>query len=282
MSTVSSLGYRMPAEWHPHTRCFMGWPCRIKTWGEGMATAKLAYAQVAKAIRQFEPVVMTARPEDAEEARSMCGKTIEVLEIPMNDSWSRDSGPTFVINHKNNVAGIDWEFNQWGADYPDIEDDADFAKRLLDRYGIHCFPAPFVLEGGSIHVDGDGTLLTTEQCLLNPNRNPDLEQGEIEQLLKDFLGIHHLIWLGDGLLDDETAGHVDNIACFVKPGVVPKSTAAINSGVAWSRTLRARSTDRLPTLNIVAACACLTKASPIGEACCPFSRFASRPPTIAL
>lgn len=220
MSTVSSLGYHMPAEWHPHTCCFMGWPCRLKTWGEGMAAAKVAYAKVAKAIRKFEPVVMVARPEDAKAARSKCGKQIEVLEIPIDDSWSRDSGPTFVINHKSNIAGIDWEFNQWGADYPDIEDDADFAKRLLDHYGIHCFAAPFVLEGGSIHVDGDGTLLTTEQCLLNPNRNPDMRQEEIELLLKEHLGIHHVIWLGDGLLDDETDGHVDNIACFVKPGVV--------------------------------------------------------------
>ncbi|MEE2717465.1 MAG: agmatine deiminase family protein [SAR324 cluster bacterium] len=220
MSTVSSLGYHMPAEWHPHTRCFMGWPCRVKTWGEGMAAAKAAYVEVAKAIGQFEPVVMTARPEDAKEARSMCGKTIEVLEIPMDDSWTRDSGPTFVIGHKGNVAGIDWEFNQWGADFPDIEEDADFAKRLLDRYGIHCFSAPFVLEGGSIHTDGDGTLLTTEQCLLHPNRNPDLRQEEIEQLLKEFLGVHHVIWLGDGLLDDISDGHVSNIACFAKPGIV--------------------------------------------------------------
>ncbi len=220
MSTVSSLGFFMPAEWSRHTRCFMGWPCREKTWGEGMPAAKRAYAQVAQAIASFEPTVMVARPQDAEEARQLCGAGVEVLAIPIDDSWTRDSGPTFVVDRKGSVAGIDWEFNQWGADYPDIEDDADFAQRLLKNYGIRVFPAPFVLEGGSIHVDGEGTLLTTEQCLLHPNRNPDLEQGELEQLLKEFLGIHHVIWLGDGLLDDETDGHVDNIACFVKPGVV--------------------------------------------------------------
>ena len=107
MSTVSSLGYHMPAEWHPHTCCFMGWPCRLKTWGEGMAAAKVAYAKVAKAIRKFEPVVMVARPEDAKAARSKCGKQIEVLEIPMDDSWNRDSGPTYVINHKGNIADLD-------------------------------------------------------------------------------------------------------------------------------------------------------------------------------
>ncbi len=185
-----------------------------------MPAAKRAYAQVAKATAAFEPVVMVARPQDADEAREQCGSTVEVLAIPIDDSWTRDSGPTFVIDRKSNLAGIDWEFNQWGADYPDIEDDADFARRLLTHYGIRTFSAPMVLEGGSIHVDGEGTLLTTEQCLLHPNRNPDLEQDEIEQLLKEFLGIHQIIWLGDGLLDDETDGHIDNIACFVKPGVV--------------------------------------------------------------
>ena len=109
----------MPAEWHPHDCCWMGWPCRIKTWGERMYEAKLAYAEIAQAINQFEPVKMTARPEDAEEARKMCGTQIEIVPLPMDDSWTRDSGPTFIIDRKGKLAGIDWEFNQWGADYPD-------------------------------------------------------------------------------------------------------------------------------------------------------------------
>ncbi len=220
MGTISSIGYFMPAEWHPHTRTFMGWPCRINTWGDRMSLAKQAYANVAKTIARFESVVMTAPAGDVEEAKKLCGPSVEILEMPMDDSWTRDSGPTFVIDRHGNLGGIDWKFNQWGADYPDCEDDADFAKRLLEHYNIQQFKAPFVLEGGSIHTDGDGTLLTTEQCLLNPNRNPDLEQDEIEQLLKEFLGIHRIIWLGDGLLDDETNGHVDNLACFCKPGAV--------------------------------------------------------------
>ncbi len=220
MSTVSSLGFFMPAEWHRHTRCWMGWPCREKTWGEHMEMAKQAYVEVAHAIRQFEPVVMTSRPEDEQETRAMCGEEIEIVTLPMDDSWTRDSGPTIVIDHRGNIAGIDWEFNQWGADYPDCEDDADFARALLEYSGIQRIKAPFVLEGGSIHVDGDGTLLTTEQCLLHPNRNPDLEQDEIEQLLKEFLNVHQVVWLGDGLLDDETDGHIDNLACFIQPGVV--------------------------------------------------------------
>ena len=210
----------MPAEWHPHDCCWMGWPCRIKTWGERMYEAKLAYAEIAQAINQFEPVKMTARPEDAEEARKMCGTQIEIVPLPMDDSWTRDSGPTFIIARKGKLAGIDWEFNQWGADYPDCEDDADFARALLNHISVEHFKAPFVLEGGSIHVDGDGTLMTTEQCLLHPNRNPELDQEEIEQLLREHLNVHNIIWLGEGLMDDETDGHVDNLACFIKPGAV--------------------------------------------------------------
>ena len=107
MSTVSSLGFFMPAEWFPHSRCWMGWPCQIKTWGVRMAEAKVAYARVAKAIREFEPVTMTARPEDVEEAREQCGPDIEIMSLPMDDSWTRDSGPTFVIDRKGKLAGID-------------------------------------------------------------------------------------------------------------------------------------------------------------------------------
>ena len=142
------------------------------------------------------------------------------VPLPMDDSWTRDSGPTFIIDRKGKLAGIDWEFNQWGADYPDCEEDADFARALLNHISVEHFKAPFVLEGGSIHVDGDGTLMTTEQCLLHPNRNPELDQEEIEQLLREHLNVHNIIWLGEGLMDDETDGHVDNLACFIKPGAV--------------------------------------------------------------
>ena len=185
-----------------------------------MAKAKQSYVQIARSIREFEPVVMTARPEDAEEAQTMCGTGIEIMPLPMDDSWTRDSGPTFVIDHRGKLAGIDWEFNQWGADYPDCEDDADFARALLKQTRIQHIKAPFVLEGGSIHVNGDGTLLTTEQCLLHPNRNQELDQEDLERLLREFLNVHTINWLGDGLLDDETDGHVDNLACFIRPGAV--------------------------------------------------------------
>jgi agmatine deiminase len=185
-----------------------------------MDQAKQAYVEVAHAINQFEPVKMTCHPEDAEEAQMMCGPKIEIISLPIDDSWTRDSGPTFVIDRKGRIAGIDWEFNQWGADYPDCEDDADFARALLNHSDIEHFKATFVLEGGSIHVDGDGTLITTEQCLLHPNRNPELDQEEIEQLLREYLNVHSILWLGEGLMDDETDGHVDNLACFIKPGAV--------------------------------------------------------------
>lgn len=220
MASLSSQGFFMPAEWHPHQCCWMGWPCRINTWGNRMEQAKESYAEVAQTINQFELVKMTCTPDDVDEAKKMCGPDVKIIPLAMDDSWTRDSGPTFVIDHKGNIAGIDWEFNQWGADYPDCEDDADFARALLNNSGIKQFKASFVLEGGSIHVDGDGTLITTEQCLLHPNRNPELDQEEIEQLLREFLNVHTILWLGQGLMDDETDGHVDNLTCFIKPGAV--------------------------------------------------------------
>mgnify|MGYP001361353900 CR=1 FL=1 len=220
MASLSSQGFFMPAEWHPHQCCWMGWPCRTNTWGDRMEQAKQSYAEVAQTINQFEQVKMACTPASVVEAKKMCGPDVKIIPLPMDDSWTRDSGPTFIIDRKGKIAGIDWEFNQWGADYPDCEDDADFAQALLNHAGIEQFKASFVLEGGSIHVDGDGTLITTEQCLLHPNRNPGLDQEEIEQLLREFLNVHSILWLGQGLMDDETDGHVDNLACFIKPGAV--------------------------------------------------------------
>ncbi len=118
------------------------------------------------------------------------------------------------------VAGVDWGFNAWGNNYPDHQLDAELARRMLDHLGMQRYGAPLVLEGGSIHVDGEGTLITTEECLLNPNRNPDLSKAEIEQHLKDYLGIRQVIWLGQGYEQDETDGHIDEIACFARPGLV--------------------------------------------------------------
>ncbi len=214
-----TTGFRMPAEWAPHSRCWMAWPCRDETFAD-MAAARDAFADVARAIARFEPVTMVARSQDVAEASLRLGGDVDVLPMDLDDSWMRDIGPTFVIDDAGTVAGVDWRFNAWGGNYPEHRNDEAVAERILEHLGLRRFVLDIVLEGGSIHCDGEGTLLVTEQCLLNPNRNPQLTKAEIEERLKLALGAETLIWLGQGLVDDETDGHIDNLACFVKPGVV--------------------------------------------------------------
>lgn len=212
----------MPAEWEPHSRCWMAWPCRDEVWGEQMDAARTAYADVARAIADFEPVTLVCNPSDVAEASLTLGNgtAIDVVSMEIDDSWLRDSGPTFLLDRNGHLAGAHWRFNAWGQKYQPYSRDAVVAKRILKHVGARRFRAPFVLEGGAIHVDGEGTVLTTEQCLLNPNRNPDITKAQVEQNLRDWLGVSTVIWLPEGLEDDETDGHVDEIACFVRPGVV--------------------------------------------------------------
>jgi agmatine deiminase len=218
--TPAEAGFAMPAEWAPHARCWMAWPCRAELWRDRLAAARAAYAAVARAIARFEPVTMVTNLGDARGARDLLGNGIAILELPLNDSWMRDIGPTFLLSGSGALAGAAWRFNAWGGKYRDYADDARLAGRLLGQLGVRGFEAPFVLEGGAIHVDGEGTALVTEQCLLHPNRNPALRRADIEAHLRDWLGVQTIIWLGQGLIDDETDGHVDNLACFARPGVV--------------------------------------------------------------
>ncbi len=185
-----------------------------------MDEARDAYAEVAKAIAEFEAVTMIANPDNVAEVSLRCGAKVACLPLAQDDSWMRDTGPTFLVNGEGALAGVDWRFNAWGGKYQDYDRDAEVARLILEQGETRRYEAPLILEGGAIHVDGEGTLITTEQCLLNPNRNPDLSKGEIEELLRAYLGIRAVIWLGEGLTDDETDGHVDNLACFVRPGVV--------------------------------------------------------------
>ena len=212
----------MPAEWEPHSRCWMAWPCRDEVWGEQMDAARTAYADVARAIADFEPVTLVCNPSDVAEASLTLGNgtAIDVVSMEIDDSWLRDSGPTFLLDRNGHLAGAHWRFNAWGQKYQPYSRDAVVAKRILKHVGARRFRAPFVLEGGAIHVDGEGTVLTTEQCLLNPNRNPDVTKAQVEQNLRDWLGVSTVIWLPEGLEDDVTDGHIDEIACFVRPGVV--------------------------------------------------------------
>jgi agmatine deiminase len=218
--TPAEAGFHMPAEWAPHARTWMAWPCRLDLWNGREPEAQRAFAAVAQAIARFEPLTMLARPQDEAAARQACGPTVEIMPMPLDDSWVRDSGPSFLVDASGGIAGAAWRFNAWGGKFPPFDQDAELAGRILDRLGMRAFKAPFVLEGGSIHTDGEGTLITTEQCLLNPNRNPQLGRDEIEHLLMAWLGVRRVIWLGEGLENDHTDGHVDDIACFARPGTI--------------------------------------------------------------
>jgi agmatine deiminase len=200
----------------------MCWPCRIETWGgpEGLLRAKQAVARVARAISSFEPVIIAVRPLDAAEAKLATSGKTEIFEVALDDSWARDSGPTFVTAPDGAKGAVQWEFNAWGNKYHPWTDDAQFASRVARQCDVRLFQAPLVCEGGALHSDGEGTLITTEQCLLNANRNPHLDRQQVEERLALFTGARRVIWLGEGYSDEETDGHVDNIACFVAPGRV--------------------------------------------------------------
>jgi agmatine deiminase len=219
-STPRQDGFRMPAEFEPHAGCWMLWPERPDTWRLGAKPAQRASVAAAAAIAQFEPVTMGVSRDQFLNARRMLPGHIRVVEMSYNDSWIRDCGPTFVVDAQGVVRGVDWDFNAWGGLYFPWDQDALVARKVLDIERVDRYKASMVLEGGSIHVDGEGTLLVTEECLLNPNRNPQLTRAEIEDNLRGYLNVEKIIWLDRGVYLDETSGHVDNLCCFVRPGVV--------------------------------------------------------------
>ena len=223
-STPAADGFRMPAEFEPHDGTWMVWPERPDNWRLGAKPAQEAYAEVAAAIAVSEPVTMAVSHRQFEHARNVLPPGVRVVEMTTDDAWVRDSGPTFVIDDAGGRRGVDWHFNAWGGLegglYPEWHDDDLVARKILEIEGADRYRAPIVLEGGSIHVDGEGTCLTTEECLLNHNRNPALSREQIEEQLRAHLGVEKILWLGLGTFEDETDGHVDNIACFVRPGVV--------------------------------------------------------------
>jgi agmatine deiminase len=218
----------MPAEWAPHQRTFIAWPARRELWGARLQLAKEESAGVANAISAFEPVTMVcADAAAAAEARAACTAAVETVELPIDDSWLRDSGPVFVTGAGGRRAGVHFGFNAWGGKFTPWDRDAAVGGLLVELLGDPCYRAPFVLEGGSIAVDGEGTLVTTEQCLLNPNRNPQMSREQIEQGLRDHLGVERIVWLGRGLVEDrDTDGHVDLIVAFTRPGRVLLQTCA--------------------------------------------------------
>ncbi|MGG0822317.1 agmatine deiminase family protein [Paenibacillus turicensis] len=217
-----ALNYTMPAEWTQHERTFISWPIEASmVYPEQYEAVCASYAEIITAIAEFEPVTVVINPDDEVLVRSFVKQeNVTLLPIEHNDAWLRDNGPTFIQNAEGKLAGVNWKFNAWGGKYSPWDLDDAVAPQILKQAGVTQFDAPLVMEGGSIHTDGEGTILTTEECLLNKNRNPELSREQIEAYVKEFTGSDVIIWLERGLSGDETDGHVDNIACFVAPGKV--------------------------------------------------------------
>jgi agmatine deiminase len=214
----------MPAEFERHSGCWMLWPERPDNWRVGAKPAQAAFAAVAEAIGGGEPVTVGVSAAQFHNARARLSRRVRVVEMSSDDAWMRDCGPTFVVDEKGRRRGVDWRFNAWGGlqgglYFPWNRDD-EVASKVLEIEDADRYRAPLVLEGGAIHVDGQGTCLTTEECLLNPNRNPNLSREDIEKLLQRYLGVSRIVWLGQGVYRDETGGHIDELACFTSPGHV--------------------------------------------------------------
>ncbi|HVS76228.1 MAG TPA: agmatine deiminase [Steroidobacteraceae bacterium] len=223
--TPAAEGFWMPAEYEPHAATWLLWPERRDNWREQARPAQAAFAQVASAIRRFERVHVGVMPHLAAEARAMLRGDVEVHGMEYDDCWMRDVGPTFVVGERPGmIRAVQWRFNAWGGLYHPCDRDGRVPLQVLahssalpmrDRYR-----GPITLEGGAIHVDGEGTALLTEECALDSRRNPGMTREQVETVLRDYLGVSRFIWLGRGVYADETTGHVDNLACFVGPGRV--------------------------------------------------------------
>lgn len=223
-STPKKDGYRMPGEFEPHDGCWIIWPERPDNWRLGGKVAQKVFVEVATAISEFEPVTVCVSNKQYDNACNMLPSNIRIVEMSNDDSWVRDCGPTFVTNGSE-VRGVDWRFNAWGGlvdglYFPWDKDD-HIARKICqieekDVYSLE----DFVLEGGSIHVDGEGTLIVTEECLLSEGRNSHLTKDEIEDILKEYLNLEKIIWIPRGIYNDETNGHVDNILHYAAPGKV--------------------------------------------------------------
>jgi agmatine deiminase len=223
-STPRADGFRMPGEFEPHAGTWMLWPQRPDNWRLGGKPAQRAWVAVATAIARFEPVTVGVNHDQYENARNQLPGHVRVVELSSNDAWMRDCGPTFVVNDKGGVRLVDWEFNAWGGLHDGLyfpwDKDQFVPQKIAELERVDRYTAPLVMEGGSFHVDGEGTLVTTEECLLAAGRNPQLSREEIEQYLRDYLSVESIVWLGRGIDPHETNGHVDDVACFVSPGVV--------------------------------------------------------------
>ena len=223
--TPAALGYRMPGEWHRHSATWLTWPKDPETWPDRVSQVEEIFVQMMAALAANERVNLLVDDGETEQnVRQRCtfsgAENIRFYRIPTVDSWIRDYGPNFLLNDRGELAYNDWLFNAWGNKYEELKRDNSIPARLESLLNIPRFEPGIVMEGGSIEVNGAGCLLTTEQCLLNPNRNPRLDRAEIEQYLKDYVAVQKVVWLGDGIVGDDTDGHIDDIARFVSPTTI--------------------------------------------------------------
>ncbi len=216
---------RMPAEWEFHEQCLVAWPTREELWDPYFEEAKKEFAAVCNAIVEFEPLTLFVDIGQLVDAKRFVSSAVDIVELPLDDSWVRDTGPIGIVDGTGRRVGVDFRFNSWGERFLPFDKDAASAELILAHFGIDRIKSDMVLEGGSITVDGEGTLITTKQCLLNPNRNPEMSREEIEDELKARLGVQKVVWLRWGHFEDEhTDGHVDGICTYVRPGVVVAQT----------------------------------------------------------
>ncbi|HJR08042.1 MAG TPA: agmatine deiminase family protein [Pyrinomonadaceae bacterium] len=223
--TPAELGFRMPPEWHKHAATWLTWPKDPLTWPERVPQVEEAYLEIMAALAPHETVNLLVDDEATEASVSArCrfegSERVYFHRIPTVDSWIRDYGPNFLINERGELAYNDWIFNAWGDKYGELKQDDRIPKQLESVLGVPRFEPGIVLEGGSIEVNGAGVVMTTEQCLLNPNRNPQLDRSGVEKYLKDYLGVEKVLWLGEGIVGDDTDGHIDDIARFVAPDTI--------------------------------------------------------------
>jgi agmatine deiminase len=227
-ATPAQLGYRMPAEWEPHRGTWLSWPHNEATWPDKFGPVPSIFARMVRHLADHEEVHINVAGSGMEqEVRRLLADAGAASDSvffhynPTNDAWCRDHGPIFIQRQGDAPeAVVDWKYNAWGGKYPPYDLDDVIPTRVAEELALPVFHPGIVMEGGSIDVNGRGTLLTTEACLLNPNRNPSLDRPEIERYLRAYLGVSHILWLGDGIAGDDTDGHVDDLTRFVDPNTV--------------------------------------------------------------
>ncbi len=212
--------FRKPAEFERHERTWMVWPHRKDQYEARLEPMQDEYVKIVEAISQFEPVTVVAHPDHADTARNRLGNLADVVSMPIDDFWARDSGPSFVVGQNGELAGVNWHFNAWGGKHAPWDEDDKFAGRILQRENAAIRNSWLTTEGGSFALDGDGTLIITETSILNPNRNPGVNKALAESELKAMLGVEKVVWLPGDPMDKETDGHIDGMCAFVSPGVV--------------------------------------------------------------